>query len=112
MHRLYCDENFPLPVVEELRHLGFDVLTMYEDGTANQSVTDERVLSIATEKQRAVLTTNRRDFIRLHRAQPDHSGIIACTFDPDFGGQAQRIAETLQRETTLSGQLIRVYRPA
>ena len=28
----YADENFPLPVVEELRRLGFDVVTMYEDG--------------------------------------------------------------------------------
>jgi len=28
MARLYADENFPLPVVEELRQLGHDVLTM------------------------------------------------------------------------------------
>lgn len=26
MARLYADENFPLPVVEELRRLGHDVL--------------------------------------------------------------------------------------
>jgi len=32
----------PLPVVEELRRLGFAVLTMYEDGKANQSLSDER----------------------------------------------------------------------
>lgn len=41
MARLYADENFPLPVVEELRRLGHDVLTMYEDGRANQSISDE-----------------------------------------------------------------------
>ncbi len=34
MPALYADENFPLPVVEELRRLGFDVVTMYEDGRA------------------------------------------------------------------------------
>ncbi len=36
MAQLYADENSPLPVVEELRRLGHDVLTMYEDGKANQ----------------------------------------------------------------------------
>ena len=34
---LYADENFPLRVVEELRRLGHDVITAYEDGKANQS---------------------------------------------------------------------------
>jgi len=28
MAQLYADENFPLPVVEELRRLGHNVLTM------------------------------------------------------------------------------------
>ena len=42
---LYADENFPLRVVEELRRLGADVLTMLEDGRANQSVTDQVVLA-------------------------------------------------------------------
>ena len=41
MRGLYADENFPLPVVVELRRLGLDVLTMYEDEKANQSLTDE-----------------------------------------------------------------------
>ncbi len=36
MTRLYADENFPLPVVEELRRLGHDVFTIHEDGKANQ----------------------------------------------------------------------------
>ncbi len=43
MSGLYADENFPFPVIEELRRLGFDVLTMYEDDKANQSLTDEEV---------------------------------------------------------------------
>lgn len=29
---LYADEDFPHPVVEELRRLGHDVLTAQEDG--------------------------------------------------------------------------------
>ena len=35
---LYADENFPIRVVEELRALGYDVLTALEDGNANQSI--------------------------------------------------------------------------
>jgi len=30
MAKFYANENFPLPVVEELRRLGHDVLTTYE----------------------------------------------------------------------------------
>ena len=59
----------------------------------------------------AVLTLNRRDFFRLHREQPDHGGIIACTFDPDFVGQARRIHAALPSEGVLNGVLLRVNRP-
>jgi Domain of unknown function (DUF5615) len=109
---LYADENFPLPVVEELRRLGFDVLTMYEDGKANQSLTDEVVLSIANDNDRAFLTLNRRHFIQLHFQRANHKGIIVCTFDPDFAGQARRIADSLEEDVDLTGQLIRIYRAA
>ncbi len=44
MARFYSNENFPLPVVEELRRLGHDVLTIQETGKAGQAVTDEMVL--------------------------------------------------------------------
>jgi hypothetical protein len=44
-----CRRNFPLRVVEELRRLGQDVLTAFEDGKANQSVTDQELLARATE---------------------------------------------------------------
>jgi len=37
MARLYSNENFPLPVVEELRRLGHDVLTIQETGKAEQN---------------------------------------------------------------------------
>jgi predicted nuclease of predicted toxin-antitoxin system len=112
MPELYADENFPFPVVEELRRLGFAVLTMYEDGKANQSLSDEEVLSLAKDRKRAILTANRRHFIQLHRQQAKHAGIIVCTFDPDFDGQAQRIADALVKESDLAGQLIRIYRLA
>ena len=110
--RLYADENFPLPVVAELRRIGHDVLTMSEDGKANQSLPDDEVLTLAAERERALLTTNRRDFIQLHRRNIEHGGIIVCTFDPDFTGQARRISEAIENAPSLASQLIRIYRPA
>ncbi len=111
MARLYADENFPLPVVEELRALGYDVLTMQEAGQAGQSLSDETVLAFASEEGRAVLTLNRKHFIRLHSEQPRHSGIIVCSFDADFVGQAWRIHEAIETQENLVEQLIRVNRP-
>jgi hypothetical protein len=108
---LYADENFPFRVVEELRRLGHDVLTAFEDGRANQSITDRDLLTRATEIKRALLTLNRLDFRRLHFQQPDHAGTIICTEDPDRVGHAQRIAASISETGELTGQLIRVYRP-
>lgn len=88
MPRFYADENFPLPVVAELRRLGHDVLTMVEADQAGQSVSDERVLASACTEKRAVLTLNRKHFIRLHGVNAEHTGIVVCTFDSDFLGQA------------------------
>lgn len=70
MARLYSNENFPLQVVEALRQLGREVLTIQETGRANQSLSDEQVLQFATGEGRAVLTLNRRHFIRFTRAVP------------------------------------------
>lgn len=100
-----------MPVVEELRRLGHNVLTIQETGKANQAVPDEAVLAFAAEQGRAVLTINRKHFIRLHRVYPDHAGVIVCTYDPDFVGQAERLHEAIEAEVQLSGQLIRVNRP-
>ena len=111
MASLYANENFPLPVVEELRNLGHDVLTIQETGKAGLAVPDEEVLAFARSHGRALLTLNRRHFIRLHENEPSHQGIIACTFDPDFAGQAGRIHTAIQSRPNLSGQLIRVNRP-
>ena len=111
MARLYANENFALPVVLELRRLGHDVLTTHEAGKSEQSIPDDEVLRFAAEEDRAVLTLNRKHFIRLHRAIPNHRGIIACTYDPDFVAQAARIDATILEHPILGGQLLRVNRP-
>jgi hypothetical protein len=112
MARFYSNENFPLPVVEKLRALGHDVLTIQDTGRADQAMADDKVLEFATAENRAVLTLNRRHFIGLHRASPAHAGIIVCTVDPDFAGQAERIHQTIGGKSSLNGQLIRVNRPS
>jgi predicted nuclease of predicted toxin-antitoxin system len=108
--RFYSDENFPLPVVELLRRLDHDVLTAREAGNANLQIPDEDVLAFAIVNQRAVLTRNRRHFIRLHQLNSEHSGIIVCTEDPNFEGVAMRIHQAVSAESTLNNHLIRITR--
>jgi hypothetical protein len=87
------------------------VLTVEGAGRSGQAVPDEEVLAFAVSQGRTVLTLNRRHFVRLHASQPDHAGIIVCTFDPDFDGQAQRIHQRVVERQYLAGELIRVNRP-
>ncbi|SPF46573.1 conserved hypothetical protein [Candidatus Sulfopaludibacter sp. SbA4] len=112
MARLYANENFPFLVVAELRRLGHDVLTVQEAGKANRSTSDREILEFAISEKRAVLTLNRRHFIALHNRRPGHAGVVVCTFDVDFAGQAQRIHEALGAHRDLCGVLVRVNRPS
>ena len=108
--RLYSNENFPLPVVEELRRLGHDVLTTRDAGKSNEGIPDDQVLHFAKENGRAVITHNRQDFIRLHRQSSDHAGIIVCTDNPDFPALAAKVHAQLEAMESLRGQLVRVNR--
>lgn len=111
MARLYADGQFPRAVSDLLRTMGHDVLTVQEAGKANLGIPDERVLAFAISENRAVVTLNRYDFIRLHRATSDHFGIIVCTNDTDRLRMATRINEAIAAEESLTGRLIRVVRP-
>jgi len=111
MSHLYADENFPRPVVDELRRLGHDVLTTREAGKSDQRIPDDEVLAFARSQGRAVLTQNRRDFMRLHAKEPSHSGIVVCTLDANFPRLAGRIHTAIEPLADLNGQLVRVYRP-
>ena len=111
MARLYSNENFPLPVVVRLRQLGHDAVTILDRGRAGEGVSDPEVLKLADSEGRAVLTFNRKDYIRLHRSVNGHSGIVICKFDLDFAGLALRIHEAIADASDLTGQLVRVKRP-
>ena len=110
--RLYSNENFPLPVVQALRSLGHDVLTVLEAGHADRSVPDEEVLAFAFQENRILLTHNRKHFIRLHADGRPHAGIIACTVDIDFVSQANRIHDAMAQVSDFRGVLFRVNKPA
>jgi hypothetical protein len=112
MARLYSNENFPLPAVLELRRAGHDVLTSLEAGKANQRIPDNEVLAYAIAGLRAVITFNRRDFIRLHKASSLHSGIVVCSVPGDYAKLAGRIESELAKYPSLAGQLVRVNRPS
>jgi predicted nuclease of predicted toxin-antitoxin system len=111
MARFYTNENMPLPVAEGLRRLGHDVLTVAESGNAGTAFSDREVLEFSSSEERILVTLNRRHFIRLHEEQPDHEGIIVCTFDADFARQAESIHDEVERRESMSGRLVRVNRP-
>ncbi len=99
MTMLYVNENFPFHVVELLRLWGHDVLTSLDAGNANQRIPDEDVLKFSSAQNRILLTLNRRDFIKLHFKNNQHSGIIVCTSDANFNALAQRIHTVLIENT-------------
>jgi len=75
MIKLYADENLRKTVVKELCQLGYDVLTAYEAIQANQRIPDEEVLGFATQQKRAVVTYNRRHFLKWHNNVKEHAGM-------------------------------------
>lgn len=111
MGRIFADEDFSLPVVEGLRRLGHDVLTVQDIGKAGQRWPDSEVFSFALSEGRTMLTKNRRHFYKLHERYPSHYGIIACTEDPDFEGATLRIHHSITTTPSLAGQFVRIYQP-
>ncbi|MFN5390297.1 MAG: DUF5615 family PIN-like protein [Pseudanabaena sp.] len=112
MASFYADEQFPVQVTELLRNLGHDVLTVQEAGNANQQIPDDQVLAFAVCQERSILTINRIDFIRLHRRDNQHFGIVVCTNNRNWEQFAARVNEAVRDEESLRGKLIRVVRPS
>jgi extradiol dioxygenase family protein len=111
MARLYADENFNGKVVPLLLGLGHDILTAQQAGKAGQGIDDAEVLAHAISLKRAVLTHNRKHFVKLHKKSIQHFGIIVCTNDRDYQALANRIHQALLAETPLENKLIRVNKP-
>lgn len=115
MLRLYADENFELPVIEILRRKGYDILTAKDAGNAGLGIPDEAVLAFAIQENRAVITLNRGDFIKLHKYDSTHCGIVVCTSTKrrdDRENFANRIDLALGNRESLQGELIRINLPS
>jgi predicted nuclease of predicted toxin-antitoxin system len=111
MASLYSNENLSIDLVERIREFGYDVLTSYQAGQANQAIPDDEVLAYATANQRSVITFNRDDFVALHRSGIDHAGIIVCKDDRDYLQQSQALHAFLATQTdSLQNRLVRVLR--
>ena len=121
MIKFYSNENFPLDWVNELRKLGYDVLTSQDAGQANQSISDPDVLKFAHEQKRVVITLNRQDFFNLHKEGKTHSGIIICKdFYNTKGSTKQKEGYSEQTDflnnfllndnQSLEGRLIRIFK--
>ena len=110
MARLLADENCSGPVIEELRRLGHDVVTVADEGLANQRTPDQDVLRRAREIGRSVLTYDRWDYVRLHRNSDAHEGIVICTPDADYQALAARIHAVISASPVMSGKLLRIDR--
>lgn len=112
MSRLYGDENFDVETLNLLKGFGYDAVSARDIGMANQHIPDDQVLLYATSQNRAVVTFNRKDFFRLHKSNPEHAGIIACTYDADRMRLAQNIDDRItEADGVLDGKLIRVWKP-
>ncbi|OAI38853.1 hypothetical protein AYO38_08785 [bacterium SCGC AG-212-C10] len=103
MFSIYVDDDaMRRTLVRLLRAAGVDVLTTAEAGQLGMK--DPRQLRFATGIGRAIYTTNRGDFAKLHGqfladGEP-HAGIIICSRqDIPPNVQARRII-ALQREWT------------
>ncbi len=68
------------------------------------------MLAFAVSENRAVLTQNRRYFIRQQGLQPDDAGIIVCRGEDDLTIMAANINQAISSLETLTGQVIRVDR--
>ncbi len=100
---LYIDENIPQRTARALRELGYDVLTLQENGKAGKRYPDESVLRDATSLGRVVVTHDRKDF--------RHRGVVLCTQDRDPMRLATNIHAALSNKATMDGEVVNVYRP-
>ena len=111
LYALYFDENFSQRTVRKLLAMGYDCLTLREEGKAGRGYPDDLVLRDAAALSRVVVTLD-RDFRRLHRGgEIPHQGIVFCTNDPDRERLAANIHAALSDQETMDGELINVYRP-
>jgi hypothetical protein len=107
MARLVAQDNFPLPVIEELRQFGHDIVTVPADGVSRDALAANAALPRSPDARRRVwLTLDPDQSAGAHRAAPNHSGIVAVRPGKTYAGLAQRIHDALKAHARISRQLV------
>jgi hypothetical protein len=87
--RLYTDEMISPALARALRRAGYQAESCGEAGLSGQSIADAEQLDYATEHDRAILTFNVRDFIKLDQGYEAvdrrHAGIVLAPQIDDLG---------------------------
>ncbi|WP_179197937.1 DUF5615 family PIN-like protein [Nostoc sp. T09] len=109
--RLLVDEDTQARrLVEMLRADKHDLLTIGEAGITG--IPDSLVMEMARTQQRVLLTRNCNDFLELHQANSDHSGILAIYQDAEptksmsYAAIVKAIANLENTNLSLVGQFI------
>jgi hypothetical protein len=97
MAKLYLDEDCSDKRLKKaLIKLGYDVQTTLEADNIGKD--DKTQLIYAVSQNRAIVTHNRKDFIRIHKETPNHSGIIVCTQNPNNQQLAEKINAKINKK--------------
>jgi predicted nuclease of predicted toxin-antitoxin system len=109
--RILADEDSQEKrVVQALRDLGNDVLTVNEAGLSGAP--DHVILSTAKRESRVVLTKNCEDFRELHEVDPRHFGILAHYYAGNrhlsFGEISRAIRNIDQVYGSIEGEFIAI----
>ena len=106
--RLFLDEDVHVTLAVALRKRGHDAVHALE--TKRLGLSDESQLNFAAEENRALVTFNTGDFVRLHNRWieegREHSGIIVSKQLP-VGETLRRLLALLQKESgdSMKGQV-------
>jgi predicted nuclease of predicted toxin-antitoxin system len=102
-----ADEHIPDQVTFRLRRLGHDVVRVrdFSESKSGDGHEDFDVLAMATLQNRVVVTENWTDFLRLHRDNPGHKGIIGTNQFHDCTAQAKQIDAAIRAELRKHGKL-------
>jgi predicted nuclease of predicted toxin-antitoxin system len=108
---IYLDECVHLALVQALQQRGFVATAAAREGLTR--LDDEQQLAHATAQDWLLLTYNRKDFERLHRAYQrsgrPHSGIMVLQQRPSLSIQEIRAAMMLDWITTLPVRHSRLF---
>lgn len=101
---LLADENIETEWIHALRDDGHDVVRVVDIEDLGVSATDQRVLDVASQRERVLLTADQSDFS--DPPNEGHPGIIIVADGTRTGGQIRRAVRRIERSVPdLSGHI-------